>query len=78
MGIACDNGRVLLGKLERHPERYPGEQPAVGPALASMLHAHAGLLLATHGRRSATPAAVAATQTLLVVRHSLESQTLVM
>lgn len=67
IGIAHDNSRLLLARIERHPERYPDELQAVGLDFTRVLHVHACMALSTLARRSATLTAVATAKQLLTV-----------
>ena len=67
MRVVFDNGKVLLSRVERFPERYPDAVDSVGCSFVQILHANMCLMLASHARKSATPAAVELARRLLLV-----------
>ena len=71
MTVAHDNARRLVNRIERHPERYHDASKPVGATYARILHANVCLLLASHGKQSATISSVNTAQLFLQVSFSL-------
>lgn len=72
MSIACDNGKMLMSKVERHSDRYPDELKPVALAYLRTLHASVCLTLLTLTRPSVSPAAAGNAKQLVSVRPSFE------
>lgn len=68
MQLALDNGRLLLNRVERYPDRYSDIILDVGCTFAHNLHASICLMLAIQARKSATLASLSSAHKLLQVR----------